>query len=551
METAEADDSRGGANQMAFAQRVSGRTVTFVRTHWLALLIAATAIALRVWRFGDIPPGLNIDEVSGAYDAFALLQRGYDRSGLRFPVVFTAFGSGMFPLAFYLSLPLLVTFGVHAWTIRLPALVVNLAAMAAFAALGSKAGGRRMAVLCLLLIATAPWHFLASRWTHELTVFPGFFLCAVSLLAFAGDRESLFPLAMLLFGLCLYTYGPALLVVPVFLTLSLGLLAWRGKLRFPVALRGAAVFAVTALPIAIFVAVNQLQLDSIRLPVLSVPRLTVPHYQTASVLFRPGGVWHAVDNLYILGKLLTTQFDALIWNAVPGYGVLYPWTLPLVALGIGRSLVSPSPRRSPELVLLLFNWLLSGIVLAAIVPANLNRINVLFPALLFFAAIGLESLSRSRPIFWGLVAMYVASFMCFLSSYFTTYPAQIGPYFYASLEEAIDEAADATPALVCVTNTVTFYRLPYIHVLFARRIDPAVFLSTVRFANPGEEFQSVRSFSRYIFGLDNCAAKPIGAYVIDPSELDRFPAAEFFFRPFENYIVVLPRPREAKEVASQ
>ena len=74
-----------------------------LRRHWLMLLVAIVAIAARTWRFGDVPPGLNIDEASGAYDAFSLLERGIDRSGLPYPAIFTAFGSGMHPFAYYLT----------------------------------------------------------------------------------------------------------------------------------------------------------------------------------------------------------------------------------------------------------------------------------------------------------------------------------------------------------------------------------------------------------------------------------------------------------------
>ncbi|MCA0757452.1 hypothetical protein KP806_20545 [Paenibacillus sp. N4] len=41
--------------------------------------------------------------------------------------------------------------------------------------------------------------------------------------------------------------------------------------------------------------------------------------------------------------------------------------------------------------------------------------------------------------------------------------------------------------------------MPYIYVLFYERTDPRQFLSTVQYANPGAEFQQVRSFGRYVF----------------------------------------------------
>jgi len=507
------------------------------RRYALVAVLGTVAVAVRVWRFGDVPPGLNIDEVSGAYDAFALLQRGIDRSGLSYPAIFAAYGSGMHPLAYYLAMPFLFLFGIHPWTIRMPALLVNLVSLPAFALLGEKAGGRRMAILCFFLLAVAPWHVLVSRFNQESTSFPAFFLLGVVLLVVSLEQRRLLPVTMLVFGLCLYVYGPALFLIPTFLALSIPLLVARGRLRPRDVLAG------LAIPIGAFLAVNQFGLATMRLPALSIPRLSAaPRYQTASILFEPGGVRHAIANLGSLCGLLWTQEDTLVMNSVPGYGALYLWTLPVIVLGIAVALRSLALGIANDVVTLVVIWLMSGICLAAVSAPTLNRVNVLYPALLFFAAMALDALRRSRAIFATLVGAYVVSFAGFVTAYFGTYPAQIGPFFYDSLAEAIDEASAATSGTVCVTHHVSVYRLSYVYILLAQRIDPRAFLETARFEDSGPGFQSVTSFGRYVVGLDNCRGRSIGAYVIDPSESLRLPRAEYAVTPFTHYLVAVPRP---------
>jgi hypothetical protein len=149
-------------------------------------------------------------------------------------------------------------------------------------------------------------------------------------------------------------------------------------------------------------------------------------------------------------------------------------------------------------------WFSAGVVLAIIMPPNLNRINVLYPPLLFFAAAGLESLWSSRPIFWALVAAYVASFVGLLFAYFETYPAKVGPAFFASIDEAIDDASSASPGRICVTDHVN-YGLSY------------------------------------TFGLDLCRGTPIGAYVIEAAEIPSLPAGSYSLTSFNRYVVAVPR----------
>ena len=52
------------------------------------LFIIALAGFLRFWQLGEIPPGLNIDEVSEGYNAYSLLETGKDRYGMVTPVIF-------------------------------------------------------------------------------------------------------------------------------------------------------------------------------------------------------------------------------------------------------------------------------------------------------------------------------------------------------------------------------------------------------------------------------------------------------------------------------
>ena len=85
---------------------------------FLGLILLGAAVRL-VW-LGDVPLGLNQDEASIGYEAWALLEHGVDRHGYRYPVHFIAWGSGQNALYAYLAMPFIEFLGLNVVAVRLP-----------------------------------------------------------------------------------------------------------------------------------------------------------------------------------------------------------------------------------------------------------------------------------------------------------------------------------------------------------------------------------------------------------------------------------------------
>src|SRR5262249_11783184 len=77
---------------------------------------------------------------------------------------------------------------------------------------------------------------------------------------------------------------------------------------------------------------------------------------------------------------------------------------------------------------------------------------------------------------------------------------QVAVEYYASLVPAIRYATQLQGD-ICITDQVN---MPYIFVLFANAMDPHVFQRSVRYRNPGAEFQEVAAFDRYRFSFQDC-----------------------------------------------
>ena len=147
------------------------------RERALFWVLIALFTALRLYRFGAVPAGMNQDGAMAAVDALALSQYGTDRFGTWLPAHFTAWGYGqMSVLLSYCMVPFLRLFGLSPLTARLPVLLWSLAGMGAAYAFLRGSLGERAALAGLLFLAADPWHFMQSRWALDCNLFPHFLL---------------------------------------------------------------------------------------------------------------------------------------------------------------------------------------------------------------------------------------------------------------------------------------------------------------------------------------------------------------------------------------
>lgn len=139
---------------------------------WPFLLFVLGAV-IRTLYLGSIPAGLNQDEASIGYDAYAILHYGIDRNGIHLPIHLIAWGSGQNALYAYLSMPFILLFGLTPMSVRAVSLIMGLLGMIVFYLIAkqlfvSKAAG----IAAMFFIAINPWHIMMSRWALSPIYFP-------------------------------------------------------------------------------------------------------------------------------------------------------------------------------------------------------------------------------------------------------------------------------------------------------------------------------------------------------------------------------------------
>lgn len=512
--------------------------VNWVKDYKWFLAIFLLGAAIRLFLIHIVPPGLNQDEASIGYDAYAVLHYGIDRNGYHNPIHFIAWGSGQNALYAYLSMPFIYLFGLTPLSVRAVSIIFGIIGLLVFYLLFTRIHHNKLfALLGMFLLAISPWHIMMSRWALESNLFPSLILIGVLLLYTSFEENKWFPVACFVFALSLYAYGTSYFFVPVFLIIAVGYVLFFKRLKIKQLILGIAVFIVTSIPILLFVLINRLKLASIDLGLFTIPRLTgTPRFDQVSSVFSGNMLQQGIENFKKFIVMFLKQDDGLIWNSLPPYGFLYIFCIPLLLIGLGKAVYSLKDRRwNHEFVMLA--WFISAVAMAFITDVNINRINIIYIPSIYFVATGVWALRKKfAATFIPIVAAFAICFVGFTNDYFTKFPDKVSSAFFESLGDALQYATNETDGKIAVTNTVN---MPYIFALFYEKTDPNVFQDTVQYVNPDSPFQSVSSFGRYYFTDERENDQQISAFVIPNSKISQYQGGEFKLETFKHYSVAV------------
>ncbi|MDK2895901.1 MAG: hypothetical protein PWP04_21 [Candidatus Atribacteria bacterium] len=507
---------------------------------WLIILLFVGGIFVRLFLLGIIPPGLNQDEASIGYDAWALLHYGIDRNGFHNPVHLISWGSGQNALYAYLSMPFILLFDLNPFSVRILNALLGCLSLVIFYLLVKKIRDEDTGIIALFLLTISPWHIMMSRWGLESNIFPFFVLMGSYLLVLSLEKPSFLPLSFLVFAVSLYSYGTAYFFVPIFLLVVSSYLLFHKKIRTTNFLLSGGIFLIAALPILLFLAINIFKLNSISTPWFSIPRLpAAPRFSAVSSIFSSQFITNSIYNLgNFLWLLFVTQNDGLIWNCIPEYGYMFLFSVPFLFFGIFHLIRENRGGKKFNRQFIILAWFFVATIMAFVTSININRINVIFLPVIYFIAIGISYIKKNAEIFFRyLIILYALFFGLFTYTYFFVYPESAGPAFFESLDEAIQYATEKAPPdePIYVTSKIN---MPYIFILFYQKIDPNLFCKSVVYSDPEAPFRWVESFDCYLFGVQ-ADHFPGQVYILHNSEKEFFDNPYFAIERFKNYSVAI------------
>ncbi len=488
----------------------------------LTIVLFAVGILVRIFYFWEYPAGFNQDEASIGYDVFADVNYGMDRNGYHNPVYSVAWGSGHSGLYIGLLNLVIRMFGLSVFSVRLVNVIFGCVALFAFYGILNRLKGKEAALIGLFFLIINPWHIMMCRWGLECNLFPNVFLIGLYFLIRGEEKPFWYYVSLFFFGLCLYAYGTSYMFLPVFLIIVAIYLFKTKKIKIKDFCIAAAIFIVTAIPIGIFMMVNFFGMEAPEWSFISFPKLVDGRYNTTVTVLNGSFLETVMHNLGVFFKMLITQNDGLIYNAIPSFGTLYIFASPLILLGL-FSVIKDKKNKGR---MILFSMLPASLVLAALSEVNINRGNIVFILLIYLAVEGiLFILNWSKKGFFAVVSIFAIAFCLFTGHYFTKYQDEVAYWFFDGFGEAIQLAAEETDGKIYLSSKVNG---PYVYALFYEEIDPKIFMETVHYLNPDSSVRYVESFDRFVTGLPvTINQETDAAYIVSPWENVLLPKTDF------------------------
>jgi hypothetical protein len=484
----------------------------------LFVVIIFIGVFARVWQFGQLPPGLNQDEASIGVEAYDLFYFGVGRNGFSYPVNFVAWGTGQNTLYAYLLVPFVALGGLTPMMVRLPMLIAGILTLPLVFFVATCTLGNRFGLLGMFFLAISPWHIVLSRWGLESNLLPFVFLLGYACLLKSTAENYWLIAAALFFALSLYAYGTAYAAVPIFFSCAVALLVFSKRVNITTLILSLAVLFIIGSPIILLVWINTFGLETIHIGAITIPRLPMEaRFHSEGAVFNKDIIMALFTNTRTMLDILWRQTDGLVWNTVEPYGYFYTFTFPLAVLGVLQAFPFRKGRYSVENALLLC-WIATSVIVGALQPTNINRLNLIFIPLILFIAVPLFLASKHSKIVLAVaLAGLFFAFLRFTQEYHgKAYQETASTAFYPGLIPALEFARARGDNPICVTDHVN---MPYIFVLFADRLNPENYLRTMRYTDDAAVgIRQVTELERYTFGAENCPADPHMIYVLARDE---------------------------------
>ncbi len=519
----------------------------------LIAIIMFAGIGVRLWKFGIIPAGFNQDGAMGAVDALALANHGTDRFGMWLPVHFTAWGFGqMSVLLSYLSTPFIALFGLSRFTARIPVVLVSILALWTIYSLSKLIFNKRVAVLVLFFCAINPWQIMQSRWAIDCNMLPHFFLFSVYFLcvSFIKGKKRYLYISMVFFGLTMYTYGIAWYTVPLFLVITSIFLLINKNITFKEVILPTLIYLFIGWPIFAVMIVNFFNLPTINTPFFTIPYFYGTSRKADILFFSKDFLIQLKINFQAVINVVIIQNRDLPWNAIPEYGTIYLFSLPILLFGfveLIRNLLKKSFKNKIQCIFL-FIWLclslLSGLIINSV---NVNRINIVFYPLIILCGYGIYSLvSRVKIFSVTIVLLYLVAFLGFNLSYFGEHSNIIGEEFYEGFAQAMDYVEDLDYDIIYITDWTQSENSPWVSeslALFHHKIDALYFQGkAVMYSSSGKKLLPYKDRYKYVqIKQLNINPEENAVYIVRNVEIEKLDYKMFKIINFKHFNAVIPK----------
>jgi len=455
-----------------------------------------------------------------------------------------SWGSGSGGFYVYLLMPFLQFFPLNELVLRLPNAILQISSIVFFYDWVKRMFGTRTALIGMLILVISPWHIMASRWALDANQIFALIIIGldITVIAIEKNKLGLHILSMLFYSLALYSYGVALLVIPILLITIYGILIFMKKMKIHTTIIVALSLSFFALPVLAFYFINYMRLPELITPFFSIPLHTEMRQVQTIISFDSNFMGKILENIANISVMITYGTRDYVWNIISDYGIYYVFTFPFIFLGGSRLL---KLRSFDEKKITLLALLIASIVPSLIIHQNINRVAIVFIPVIVLMAIGIDYILQGA-VKWGkvlLLFLAIVNTTSFGFYYFNYYNVEIEDEFAEGYGDAIEFAQSLSSSTVYLPSQ-SEVNGSYVIALFYLQIDMNDYLQTRVYSNPGGAFQYVSQFTSdgvlYYFN----DSSPL--YYVNPDEVYIYKTDSISLvldnnaqtRTFDNFIVI-------------
>lgn len=438
--------------QKRFVVKAESFLTDFERWYWVLFIITLIiGIFVRVYRFCELPKGTNQDGAMAALEAFYLMHDGVDTSGFSWPTYFEAWMyTNMSTLYSWLMIPFIKVFGNTVLSMRLPPLIIGIVMLPVMWDLGRRMKGRNFGLLVLFLVATNPWQMLQTRWGIESNIAPHFFVLGFYFLYIGLDKKPFLFLSMIIFGLTVYAYGLASILVPAFLLPTGIYMVSRKKVDILSFVICIILFAMVSGCYYWTMVINAFGLETVKLGPITMPFFEYSRRSDDVAMAQNYGITVMADNASSVYNMVfqsnpeNAPYDAIDWahtmyRFMPVFvifGVIRLWRTRRMEIRLNKE----SKFRTYSMMLLVY---FAAVIFTGLqCPVNITRSNCLFYCMILISAYTVYEMGKRLKLSAAVTLLMIG--VCFIAlniDYFTNtaYQDLVGLNFRSGLFTALKD----------------------------------------------------------------------------------------------------------------
>lgn len=464
----------------------------FINKHYKKILLVFLLLIFitRIYKFGEIPNFIGVDEAGAAYDAYCLSKYGVDRYLNSFPLYLINFGGGQSALYSYATIPFIKLIGTSIIAYRLPELLFFLMGIVVCYILANKMKDKKIALLYTFLIIICPWNIEASRQGLDCNLLAPMFMLDVLLLVTANKNWH-YIVAGLAIGVTLYTYCLAWILIPVFLLIYIIYMLWVNKINFKQVILLGIPIALLATPLIYLILLNKGYVTRTNFGIFTIPKL---------FFFRQGEI--SINNLLQYGGY---SLKTIFTDSRGIYLIELPFLLVGIVVGIKEFIKSIKEKEFSFTGFMTVVFIILLICNLLVVAGTLNRANILYLPMLYLITIGISYLSKdSKWTIMSILVILTALFVAFEVSYYNENLEQRRTRRYEDIElYQITEKLERDESLKDVAK----------HFIITNKAEPYIFTMLATKPSPYDlNFlyeQKVKQYGKYFFEYDKLLIEDI------------------------------------------